>query len=35
MAPPKLSKLELKILEALWTKGPSSVRERLLNFTDR
>jgi BlaI family transcriptional regulator, penicillinase repressor len=24
---PKLSKLELKILEALWTKGPSSVRE--------
>ena len=27
MAPPKLSKLELKILEALWTKGPSSVRE--------
>jgi len=27
MSPPKLSKLELKILEALWTKGPSSVRE--------
>jgi len=27
VAPPKLSKLELKILEALWTKGPSSVRE--------
>ena len=27
MAPPKLSKLELKIMEALWTKGPSSVRE--------
>jgi predicted transcriptional regulator len=25
--PPKLSKLELKIMEALWTKGPSSVRE--------
>jgi len=24
---PKLSKLELKILEALWTKGASSVRE--------
>jgi len=24
---PKLSKLELKIMEALWTKGPSSVRE--------
>jgi BlaI family penicillinase repressor len=27
MAQPKLSKLELKIMEALWTKGPSSVRE--------
>ena len=27
MAPPKLSKLELKIMGALWTKGPSSVRE--------
>jgi predicted transcriptional regulator len=27
MAPPKLSKLELKIMEALWTKGASSVRE--------
>ena len=27
MPPPKLSKLELKIMEALWTKGPSSVRE--------
>src|SRR5215470_550840 len=27
MAPPKLSKLELKIMEALWIKGPSSVRE--------
>jgi len=25
--PPKLSKLELKIMEALWSKGPSSVRE--------
>jgi BlaI family penicillinase repressor len=24
---PKLSKLELKIMEALWTKGASSVRE--------
>jgi predicted transcriptional regulator len=24
---PKLSKLELKIMEALWTKGPQSVRE--------
>ena len=27
MAPPKLSKLELKVMEALWTKGASSVRE--------
>ena len=27
MAPPKLSRLELKIMEALWTKGASSVRE--------
>lgn len=25
--PPKLSKLELTIMEALWSKGPSSVRE--------
>jgi BlaI family penicillinase repressor len=24
---PKLSKLELKIMEALWTKGPSAVRD--------
>jgi BlaI family transcriptional regulator, penicillinase repressor len=27
LAEPKLSKLELKIMEALWAKGPSSVRE--------
>lgn len=27
MAPPRLSKLELIIMEALWTKGPRSVRE--------
>ena len=27
MAEPKLSKLELKIMEALWAKGASSVRE--------
>ena len=27
MARPKLSKLELQIMEALWTKGPCSVRE--------
>ena len=24
---PKLSELELKIMEALWTKGPSCVRD--------
>ncbi len=27
MAPPRLTKLELKIMEALWTLGPCSVRE--------
>jgi BlaI family penicillinase repressor len=27
MAPPKLTKLELRIMEALWTRGPCSVRE--------
>jgi len=27
MALPRLSKLELTILEALWTKGPCSIRE--------
>ncbi|HEX5049054.1 MAG TPA: BlaI/MecI/CopY family transcriptional regulator [Gammaproteobacteria bacterium] len=27
MPKPKLTKLELKLMEALWTKGPSSVRE--------
>ena len=27
MAPGKLTKLELKIMEALWTHGPSAVRE--------
>jgi BlaI family transcriptional regulator, penicillinase repressor len=27
MALPKLSKLELMIMEALWTKGPCSIRE--------
>ena len=29
---PKLSKLELKIMEALWSKGPSAVREIQENF---
>jgi predicted transcriptional regulator len=32
---PKLSKLELKIMEALWTKGPSSVREIQESFPSR
>ncbi len=27
MPPPRLSKLELKIMEALWDHGPSSIRE--------
>jgi BlaI family penicillinase repressor len=27
MAPPKLTKLELQIMEALWTRGACSVRE--------
>ena len=27
MALPKLSKLEMTIMEALWTKGPCSIRE--------
>ena len=27
MPPPKLSKLELQIMEALWSRGPCSVRE--------
>jgi BlaI family transcriptional regulator, penicillinase repressor len=27
MRPPKLTKLELKIMDALWTRGASSIRE--------
>ena len=27
MALPRLTKLELRIMEALWTRGPASVRE--------
>ena len=27
MRPPKLSKLELQIMDALWSRGPCSVRE--------
>jgi predicted transcriptional regulator len=32
MAQPKLSKLELQIMEALWTRGACSVREILESF---
>jgi BlaI family penicillinase repressor len=32
MAQPKLSRLELQIMEALWTQGASSVREILEAF---
>lgn len=35
MAGTKLSKLELKIMEALWTKGPSSVREIQESFPSK
>lgn len=35
MPQPKLSKLELKIMEALWTKAPSSVREIQESFPAR
>jgi BlaI family transcriptional regulator, penicillinase repressor len=34
MAHPKLSKLELRIMEALWTHGASSVREVLEHFPE-
>jgi predicted transcriptional regulator len=32
LAKPKLTKLELQVLEALWEKGPCSVREILDTF---
>jgi len=35
MALPRLSKLELIIMEALWTKGPCSVREIQETFPER
>ena len=35
MASPKLSKLELHIMEALWSRGASSVREILEAFPER
>lgn len=35
MAHPKLSRLELQIMEALWTHGASSVREVLEHFPEK
>jgi BlaI family penicillinase repressor len=35
MAQPKLSPLELQIMEALWTAGPSSVREIQERFPEK
>jgi BlaI family transcriptional regulator, penicillinase repressor len=34
MALPKLTKLELQIMEALWSHGPSSVREMQESFPE-
>jgi predicted transcriptional regulator len=35
MAQPKLSKLELKVMDALWTKGSLSIREIQDSFPER
>lgn len=35
MPQPKLTRLELQIMEALWTRGPCSVREILETFPAR
>ena len=35
MAQPKLSKLELQIMEALWTRGQASIREIQESFPAR
>lgn len=32
---PKLSKLELRIMEALWSQGPSSIREIQQSFPEK
>jgi BlaI family penicillinase repressor len=32
---PKLTRLELRIMETLWTKGPSSIRELVEAFPDK
>jgi predicted transcriptional regulator len=34
MPSPKLTKLELRIMETLWSKGPCSIRELLEAFPD-
>jgi predicted transcriptional regulator len=35
MALPKLTRLELQIMDALWTHGPASVREILEHFPEK
>src|SRR6266566_6050947 len=35
MALPKLTRLELRIMETLWNRGPSSVREVLEAFPEK
>jgi len=35
MAPPKLTRLELQIMDALWAHGPSCVRELLEAFPEK
>src|SRR6266581_3220329 len=35
MAEPKLSKLELQIMEALWTQGQASIREIQETFSEK
>src|SRR6266850_7354465 len=35
MTPPKLTKLELQIMDALWTRGASSIREIQEAFPER
>jgi predicted transcriptional regulator len=35
MSDPKLSKLELQIMEALWTKSPASIREIQDSFPEK
>jgi predicted transcriptional regulator len=35
MRPPKLSKFELQIMETLWTRGPSPIRDIQEGFTGK